>query len=285
MKQRLADYLELTKPRIGFFSLLTVVVGYLVATQGQAEGSTLFFTLLGTLLVAAGASALNQLLERDTDAKMRRTENRPLPAGRLRASEVLGFGIAGGLLGVLLLAVAVNWRAGFIAFGTFASYVFLYTPLKRRTTLNTAVGAIPGALPPVIGWAASGREVGLEAWLLFAIVFLWQFPHFLAIAWIYREDYAQANLKMLSVGDTNARRTGAMMVAYCLALLPVSLLPSVIGFADAFYFYGALALGIVYLVFALRFVAGESELRARHLVRASIVYLPAMLALWILQVG
>lgn len=284
MRQRALDYLELTKPRISFFSLLTVAVGYFVGAQGEWSGRTLLATMLGTFLVAAGASGLNQLLERDTDAKMRRTENRPLPAGRLRAGEVLAFGILAGVFGVVMLAFAVNWRAGFIAFGTFASYVFLYTPLKRRTTLNTAVGAVPGALPPVIGWAATGREVGLEAWLFFAIVFLWQFPHFLAIAWIYREDYAQARLKMLSVGDTNARRTGAMMVVYCLALLPVSLLPTMLGFADARYFYGALALGIVYLLFALRFVAEESEARARHLVRASIVYLPAMLALWMIKI-
>lgn len=274
-----ADFVELTKPRIALMALATVVVGAFLASAGSPEPRLLAHVLLGVGLVAGGASALNQLLERDVDARMQRTRNRPLPAGRLNPAEVGWFGAVLGIAGVVYLALAVNVLTSLLAAFTLCTYAFLYTPLKRKTTLNTVVGAVPGALPPVLGWTAVRGTLDIEAWSLFAIVFLWQFPHFLAIAWIYRDDYTQAGLKMLPSLDFRGSATARQMVLYSLALLPVSLLPSTLGLAGGFYFFGAMILGTCFLATAIAFCVFDKNTQARQVLRMSLVYLPGLLAL------
>lgn len=275
---RLADYVALTKPRIAVLVLFTVGAGVLLASAPAVPWAVLFHAVFGTALVAAGASALNQWLERDSDAKMRRTRGRPLPAGRLSAVEVLTFG---GLLGVggtlyLLLTLASPLAAA-LAVLTFVLYVAVYTPLKRYTTLNTLVGAVPGAMPPVIGWCAASSEVSPGALTLFGIVFVWQVPHFLAIAWMYRDDYAGAGLLMLPVVDPRGRSTGRQMVLYCVALIPVSLAPVLLGAAGLVYVTGALVLGLCFLEKAWRFHARRTHVAAKDVLRASLLYLPGLL--------
>jgi protoheme IX farnesyltransferase len=283
-RSRLADYLELTKPRVAVLVLFTVAAGALLAGRPASDFVVLTHTLLGTALVAAGASALNQLLERHSDALMRRTENRPLPAGRLQPVEVLLFGMGMGLVGLIYLGIAVRQPLCVVVAGiTFVSYVFLYTPLKRCTTLNTLVGAVPGALPPIIGWTALGGTFGPEAAVLFAVLFLWQVPHFLAIAWIYREDYARAGLRMLPVVDESGAMTARQMVSYCLALIPVSLSPVLFRQAGMIYAAGALLLGLSFLAAAVGFMRHTSTLAARRVLHASLFYLPALLALLLIE--
>jgi protoheme IX farnesyltransferase len=279
---RVAAYVSLTKPRLVVLVLVTVAVGFLVGARTGGAGVSLLSlmaTVLGTALVAGGAGALNQWLERDRDARMRRTANRALPSGRVSPSEAAVFGGLLNLLGMTTLLVSTNPLAATVAALTSLLYVFVYTPLKPVTTLNTVIGALPGALPPVIGWVAATSRFGVEAWALFLIVFLWQFPHFLAIAWIYREDYERAGFRMLTAGDTRGTLTGCRAVSYSLALLPVGLVPATIGLAGPIYFAGALLLGFFYLVEAARFWMGASDRRARRLLRASFVYLPAILVL------
>jgi protoheme IX farnesyltransferase len=280
VRSRVADYVELTKPRIAIMVLFTVAAGGFLAAGVSLDASVLVHTLFGTALVAAGASALNQWLERHRDALMRRTENRPLPAGRVQPIEALVFGIALGVAGIIYLAVTLRqpWAA-LVAGFTFVSYVFVYTPLKPRTTLNTLVGAVPGALPPVIGWVALQGSLNLEALVLFLFVFLWQLPHFLAIAWIYRRDYAQGGFRMLTVVDPSGRRTGSWMVAYCILLTAVSLAPVVLGMAGRIYLSAALVLGLGFLVCAIGFVQKRSVTRARWVLQASLIYLPVLLGL------
>jgi protoheme IX farnesyltransferase len=240
-------------------------------------------TLVGTGLVAAGASALNQWLERHSDALMRRTENRPLPAGRLLPAEVICFGMTLGIGGLVYLAVVVRQPLTVLVAGfTFLSYVFLYTPLKRKTTLNTLVGAVPGALPPVIGWTAMTGALTGEALTLFLIVFLWQVPHFLAIAWIYRDDYARAGLQMLPALDERGAVTGRQMLLYSLTLVPVSLFPVLGGQAGVVYAAGAVGLGLVFVRAVLGFCGSASIRQARKVLHASLVYLPVLLALLLL---
>jgi protoheme IX farnesyltransferase len=280
---KVSAYLSLTKPRIVVMVLVTVGVGFLLGARGSAHPATLSLTLLGTALVAGGASALNQWLERARDARMRRTSNRALPMGRVTAVEACFFGWGLGTLGTLLLLVGANWLAAAVAAGTLLLYVLVYTPLKSRTTLNTVIGAIPGALPPVIGWAAATGTLGIEAFALFLIVFLWQFPHFLAIAWIYREDYARGGMKMLPGFDPQGHLTGRQATAYALALVPAGLLPTTIGLAGPLYFVGALVLGLIYLLAAARFWISVSDSTARRLLRTSFVYLPAVLLLLLLN--
>jgi protoheme IX farnesyltransferase len=237
-------------------------------------------TVTATALVAAGASALNQLLERHSDARMRRTENRPLPSGRLQPLEVLLFGLGLGAAGLAYLGLATRQPlAVLVAAVTFVLYVIVYTPLKRLTTLNTLVGAVPGALPPVIGWTAVRGTLAPEAGVLFAVLFLWQVPHFLAIAWIYREEYARAGLCMLPVADPEGKITGRQMVLYCLALVLVSLLPVFAGQAGLVYLAGALLLGAVFLRHTFGFLVEVSNTQARRVLRASLLYLPLLLAL------
>ena len=286
MSARLAAYLSLTKPRLVLLVLVTVAVGFLLGPRGGTSHATLFSlaaTLVGTSLVAGGAGALNQWLERERDARMRRTSNRALPAGRLASSEAAVFGGLLAFVGTAVLLMGANLLAAEVALVTFLLYVFVYTPLKTRTTLNTVIGAIPGALPPVIGWAAATGRLGVEAWALFLIVFLWQFPHFLAIAWIYRDDYERAGFRMLTVGDLRGRMTGCQAVSYALALIPAGLLPAIVGLAGPAYFAGALLLGLWYLVAAGRFWLEASDRRARRLLRTSFVYLPAILLLLLLN--
>jgi protoheme IX farnesyltransferase len=284
LASRAADYLELAKPRVLVLVLFTVAAGAFLAAGPGLDLVVLLHTLLGTTLVAAGASALNQLLERHSDALMHRTENRPLPAGRLYALEVLLLGLALGGAGVAYLALTLNrpWAA-VVAGVTFASYVFVYTPLKRLTTLNTLIGAVPGALPPVIGWVAAGGSLGPGVAALFLILFLWQVPHFLAIAWIYREDYARAGLRMLPVLDPEGRLTGRFMVVYCLALIAASLGPVLVGGAGLLYLTGAVVLGVGFLTSALRFWRSSSGEQARRVLKASLLYLPVLLALLLLD--
>jgi protoheme IX farnesyltransferase len=282
-RTRVADYLELVRPRVAMLVLFTVAAGALAA-GGATHLADVAHALLGTALVAAGASALNQLLERHSDALMRRTENRPLPNGRILPVEVLalGLGLAGG--GILYLALALRQPlAALVAAFTFATYVFLYTPLKRRTSLNTLVGAVPGALPPVIGWTAVRGRIDPEAVALFLILFLWQVPHFLAIAWIYRDEYGRAGLCMLPVFDRDGTETGRQMVLYCLALIPASLVPVALGLSGPVYSAGAIVLGGGFLASTLRFARASSIGQARRVLRASLIYLPAVLALLLLD--
>jgi protoheme IX farnesyltransferase len=281
---RLADYLQLTRPRLSAMALLTVATGALLASGGTPDWRIVTHVLVGTALVAAGASAVNQLLERKTDARMQRTLDRPLPAGRLQPDEVLFFGFASALGGVVYLALTLPQPlAAAVAALTFLTYAFLYTPLKRRTPLNTLVGAIAGALPPVIGWTAVRGSVSAEVGVLFVVLFLWQVPHFLAIAWIYRADYRRAGLCMLPTVDPTGSMTGRQMICYCLALLATSLTPLVVGRAGPLYLAGALVLGIGFLACAVGFAWRPSLAWARAVMRASLVYLPLLLVLLILD--
>ncbi|HUG91985.1 MAG TPA: heme o synthase [Planctomycetaceae bacterium] len=274
---RLADYVELTKPRIAVMVLVTVSVGFALAGDGRVDLVRLAHALVGIGLVAGGSSALNQWLERTTDARMPRTADRPLPSGRLAPAEVLCFGLAAAAAGIAWLLALVNVATAVLALATLGLYVLGYTPLKRATTLCTAVGAVPGALPPVLGWAAATGEAGGGAWLLFAILFLWQFPHFLAIAWLYREQYRRAGLRMLPGGEGGARVAGFLCVGYALALVPVSLLPAQQAVAGSAYALAALVLGAGYVAAAARFLFRESAETARGLLWASLVYLPVLL--------
>ncbi|WP_240906922.1 heme o synthase [Paludisphaera rhizosphaerae] len=280
---RMSAFLTLTKPRIVIMELITVGVGFLLGARGSAHPATFLATLLGAGLVAGGAGALNMVLERERDAQMRRTKRRPLPSGRLEPIEAAAFGSLLAISGTLLLLFGAGATAAAVAFATLVLYVWVYTPLKTRTTLNTAVGAIPGALPPVIGWSAATGTLGIEAWTLFLIVFLWQFPHFLAIAWIAREDYDRGGMKMLPCVDPEGFMTGRQATLHALALIPAGLLPTVIGLAGAVYFVGALALGLFYLAASARFWADVNDATARKLLRASLLYLPAVLLLLVLN--
>jgi protoheme IX farnesyltransferase len=283
-RSRAADYLELTKPRIAVLVLFTVAAGGWLAGLAEGDGVVLLHTVFATALVASGASALNQLFERHSDALMRRTENRPLPAGRLHPPEVLVFGLGLGIGGLVYMTVAVRQplAVGITAI-TFLSYVWLYTPLKRVTTLNTLVGAIPGALPPVIGWTAVRGTLSIEAVVMFLILFLWQLPHFLAIAWIYKSDYARAGLRMLPVVDPDGTSTARKMVGFCVALVAVSLVPVALNQVGMLYLFGAALLGWMFLGSTLGFARDCSVAHARRVLRASLLYLPLLLALWLLQ--
>ena len=277
----MADYVELTKPRITLMVMLTTMVGFVMGSAARVNVPGLLAVLVGTGLVAAGASALNMLLERRTDARMHRTRNRPLPAGRLRPADVVAWGFALTAAGVLLL----GWQAGALATGvalvTWLSYLLFYTPLKPLTSLSTVVGALPGALPPVIGWAAARGSLDAGAFVLFAILFLWQIPHFLAIAWIYREDYARGGLPMLPVLDPEGKVTGRQAVANSLALLLVSLTPRAAGLAGNVYLVGAVVLGMAFTAVAFRAAIERTAPAARRLFVASIVYLALLCALLI----
>lgn len=277
---RLADYLELTKPRIALLVLITVTVGHLLASAGQWDVSALLHAVLGIGLVAAGSSALNQIVERKTDARMARTANRPVPTGRLSLAEASLFGLAAGGIGTLYLAVAVNALTAALAAAALLLYAAVYTPLKRTTSLCTTVGAIPGALPPVLGWTAAGGNLDHGALALFGILFLWQFPHFLAIGWLHRRDYVQAGLRMLPGSPRRtapARVTGLLALGYSLALIPVSLLPAQFGLAGRGYSLAAAALGLGFVIAAGRFLREASDRSARSLLWASLIYLPLLL--------
>jgi len=272
---------ELFKMRLTTLVLLTTLVGFYLGTRGPVSYGLMCSTLLGTALLAAGASALNQLLELEHDAKMRRTQDRPLPSGRLtpEAGLIIG-GICAGA-GLIWLALTVNLLTALLGAVTLASYVFVYTPLKRVTSLNTAIGAIPGALPPLMGWTAARGEISAEGWSLFAILCFWQLPHFLAIAWMYRDEYAKAGFVMLPAIDPTGERTGRQAFCHTLGLLPVSLSPFLFKLVGPVYLCGALMLGIGFMWFAFQFARQRTMGRARALFYASIFYLPLLLGLMV----
>lgn len=274
---RWRDYLVLTKPRIAVMGLVTVALGFLLAATGEWSGSTFSHSLLGIGLIAVSCSALNQWLERDSDRLMARTMNRPLPSGRMSPHEVLVFGLGLWLIGAVELIVFVNGLTALLASATLLLYVAVYTPLKRRTSFCTAIGAIPGAMPPVLGWVAAGGELDAGAFALFATLFVWQFPHFLAIAWLYREQYAAAGLRMLPQTRPAPRITGWLCVGYALALIPVSLLLKDAALAGDLFAMIAIVLGLGYVAFSVRFLLDESVRTARQLLWFSLVYLPALL--------
>jgi protoheme IX farnesyltransferase len=274
---------DLVKARLTFLVLLTTLVGFYVGSSGPFDLSLMSATLLGTALLACGTAALNQLCEKEYDARMRRTETRPLPSGKLQPDTVLVFGATCSIAGLIYLAVAVNPLTSFLGALTLVSYLFVYTPLKRKTWLNTAVGAIPGALPPLMGWTAARNDLDASGWSLFAILFFWQIPHFLAIAWMYREDYAKAGFVMLPAVDPNGSRTGHQAVSHTFGLLFMSLLPVVMGLAGVVYFAGAILLGAAFLFCAFQFSHSLTLARARRLFFASIVYLPLLLVLMVLD--
>jgi heme o synthase len=276
------DYVALTKPRLNFLVVATSAAGYYLGAPGAIDVTAMAQAVAGTALVAGGAAVLNQFYERDTDALMRRTRQRPLPAGRVTPADARIFGLALSLAGLALLAARANWIAAALALGTLGVYLAVYTPMKRRTPVATLVGAIPGALPALIGWTASRGRIDAGGAALFAIVFLWQIPHFMAIAWLYREDYGKAGFPMLPVIEPAGRRAGRQAVCYAAALVPVSLLPALVGISGSTYLAVAAVLGVALLVLSARFAATRSETAARSLFLGSIVYLPL---LWIVMIG
>jgi heme o synthase len=278
-----AVYADLIKARLTFLVVLTTLVGFYLGSATPVDYWLMLHAVLGTALVASGASALNQLLEREHDAKMRRTKNRPLPSGRLQPATVMVFGGVCACAGLLYLALAVNKTTSVIGAISLVSYLFIYTPLKRLTWLNTAVGAVPGALPPLMGWTAARGELSREGWALFAILAFWQLPHFLAIAWMYREEYEKAGFKMLPGIDPQGHRTGRQAVSHTLGLLPVSLTPFLFHVTGAIYLFGALILGLAFLWYAVQFARHMTIPRARQLFFVSILYLPLLLVIMVLD--
>jgi protoheme IX farnesyltransferase len=273
--------MDLTKFRLTSLVLLTTLVGFYIGEEASVRYGLLLNTLLGTGLVASGAAALNQLLEKDYDALMKRTRSRPLPAGRMQPDTVLLFGIVTAGVGITQLALTVNLLTSLLAAVTLVTYVGIYTPLKRLTPLNTLVGAVPGALPPLMGWTAARDAVSIEGWALFGILFFWQLPHFMAISWLYREEYARAGFAMLSVYDTDGARTGRRAVSDTLGLLPISLCPFALNMAGGWYFLGAVVLGGAFLALAIQFSIQLTQGHARRLFYWSILYLPVLFGLMV----
>lgn len=282
---RFGEYIELTKPRLTMMSVLSTLGGFYMASPAGLEVPLLVHTLIATFMVGGGCGALNMYVERDHDARMRRTMTRPLPSGKLVPAEALLFGVALSALGVAYLAFMVNLPTAILAAATVVSYVLLYTPLKRVSTLNTVVGGIPGAIPPMMGWVAVRGELTQEAWVLFAILFFWQMPHFLALAWMYRNDYERAGYRILSVLDKDGGTTSRQILLYTSALLPVSLLPTTIGLAGRAYFYGAFALGLAFLVLGIVLALTRRNKDAKHLFHYSLLYLPLLLLLMAIDRG
>lgn len=276
---RAAAYFALTKPDVSFLVVLTTAAGYYMGSRGPLDLARLFNTTLATTLIAAGTSTLNQYIERDLDAKMRRTASRPLPSGQLQPREAFLFGAGLAVAGATYLAFAAGALACFLGVFTAVSYLSAYTPLKTRTTWATFVGAFPGAIPPMIGWVAASGSLGTGAWLLFAILFLWQFPHFDAIAWMYREDYSRAGIRMLPVVDRSGARTFRQIVLTASALVAVSILPAITGLAGVRYFFGALVLSILLVQVCLWAAASKSNVRTKWLMHATVAHIPLLLAL------
>jgi heme o synthase len=281
-KTRSADFVALAKPRLNLLVVASTFAGYAMGTIDGLGGLRLIATLVGTGLVAGGASAFNQTLERELDAMMRRTRMRPMADHRLQPAEGWLFGAAIAITGLLILAAFANLLAAGVALATLLSYVAVYTPLKRRSSFGTVIGAIPGALPPVIGWAAARGALTTEAWTLFGIVFLWQLPHFLAIAWIYRDDYARAGFPMLPVIEPDGRSTGRQSIIYAAALVPLSLAPTLLGLAGDLYFVSALVLGLGFVFLTYRFARTREIRDARTVFFGSILYLPLV---WIVMIA
>jgi heme o synthase len=277
VRRRAVDYLELTKPRIVAMVLITTAAGFYLGAQGPPDYLILLHTLIGTALTGGGTLALNQLMERHADAQMLRTRTRPLPDGRLLPIDALVFGLLLTLGGLAYLMWASLWRSALVTALITVTYLLMYTPLKQRTSLCSIIGAIPGALPPVIGWAAVRGSLGIEAWLLFTIMFLWQVPHSLAIGWLYRDDFAKAKFCLLPVIDPNGKATGRQVVLNCALLFVVGFLPFLIGFAGIWYGLSAFLLGGLFLWYGISFARSCSTAAARQLLFASLIYLPAIL--------
>jgi heme o synthase len=276
VRSRASDFVALAKPRLNMLVVASSLAGYVIGGGDMSNAMMVVSTVLGTGLVAGGASGFNQVIERQPDSLMRRTRLRPVPDGRLQPGESLLFAAAIGMSGLVVLGAGVNLLSASVALVTLLIYVLIYTPLKRRSSFATVVGAIPGALPPVIGWAGARGALSEGGWVLFAIVFLWQLPHFLAIAWMYREDYERAGFPMLPVIEPDGRSTGRQAVYYCAALLPVSLAPTLVGLTTTAYFAAALVLGLLFLALTLQFARTRAVPDARRLFFGSIIYLPLL---------
>ena len=277
---KLSDYLCLTKPEVTFLVLIATALGGFMAVESP-DLLVLCHAVFGTALVAGGTAALNHYIEREHDAKMRRTLNRPLPSGRLSAREALTFGIAISVVGIVYLAVLVNWLTSLLGLLTLLSYLFIYTPLKRRTNWATFVGAFPGAAPVLMGWAAMTGSLSLGAWALYALLFVWQFPHFLAIAWMYREDYARAGMLMLPAQDPKGDAAFRQILGYSVALIPVSLLPTLLGMTGSIYLWSVAALGVGFLFFAWHVFRERSKMNAKMLLHVTVIYLPVVYAVMV----
>ena len=277
------DFLELTKPRITLMILICTGVGYYFGSANSLHIATLFHALLGTALMASGTAALNQWYEADSDAKMRRTNKRPIPAGRIKHVVALVFGVGLSILGFAELWFGTNPFAAALGLFTLVTYIGLYTPLKRRSAICTTVGAVPGAMPPLIGYAAASGHLDAAALTLFLILFVWQFPHFYAIAWMYREDYARGGIRMLPVTQPDGESTARRIVACSLLLIPISLVPRWLGMTGSVYVAVAVAAGVMFLYFGLRLGRERSSMRARRVLLASVLYLPVLLAVMVLD--
>lgn len=280
---RAGGYVALTKPDVSFLVLITTAAGYYMGARGPVNWLHLLHTVFATMLIASGTAALNHYLERDSDRRMRRTALRPLPSGVLQPRQALLFGIALALAGAVDLYMAAGWLPCLLGVATCLSYLLAYTPLKSRTVWATFVGAFPGAIPPMIGWTAASGALDRGAWLLFGILFLWQFPHFHAIAWMYREDYARAGIRMLPVVDRDGSRTFRQIVLYAAALVGISLLPSVLGLTGILYFFGALVLSTALLQVCLWAASAKTNARAKWLMHATVIHIPALLGLMVLD--
>jgi len=278
-RSRGSAYVALTKPDVSFLVLATTAAGYYMGARGPVNWLHMIHTIFGTMLIAAGTAALNHYIERDSDRFMRRTALRPLPSGTLRPGEALLFGVALSVAGALYLYFAAGWLPAALGTGTCLAYLLAYTPLKKRSVWATFVGAFPGAIPPMIGWVAASGKLDLGAWLLFAILFFWQFPHFYAIAWMYREDYARAGIRMLPVVDPEGVRTFRQILLTATALIGVSLLPSIAGITGVFYFFGALVLSVSLLRVCLWAAQVKTNVRAKWLMHATVLHIPLLLAL------
>lgn len=281
-RSRAADYVTLAKPRLNLLVVASTLAGFAMGRGDMANAALVLATLGGTALVAGGASAFNQVIERHSDALMRRTRLRPMADNRMPSRDALIYAVVLSGLGLLILGVFVNWLSAAVALATLVSYAAIYTPMKLRSSFATVIGAVPGALPPVIGWAAATNTLTREAWILFGILFLWQLPHFLAIAWIYKDDYARAGFPMLAVIEPDGRSTARQSVLYAVALLPLSLAPTLVGMATTTYFAGALVLTLAFVALTLRFAQTRAVGDARRVFFGSILYLPV---LWILMIA
>ena len=279
----LLPYFELLKPRVSFLVVLTSAAGFTLASTLPVDWPALIWTVLATALLSGGAACLNQIMERHLDARMTRTAGRPLPTARVSVGSATGFGIVLILAGTIVLLSATRVLPAALGLASAAVYLFAYTPLKSRTALCTTVGAIPGAIPPLIGWTAAGGQLNLEAWMLFGILFLWQYPHFLAIAWIYRDDYRKGGFKMLPLDDPSGKRTARQIVLFAVLLCSVSLFPWVFGLAGRVYFFSALLAGAAFLATTLNLLKTPTTPHARFVMRASVFYLPWLLAVLVVD--
>ncbi len=282
-RSRVADYFSLTKPELTFLSVVTALTGYYLGSEGSLQASILLHTLMGTALTGGGAGALNQYIEWQYDRMMKRTENRPVPSGRIHPYEALIFGMVLSIVGIADLTLYTNALTGFLASVTLVSYIFLYTPLKRITPLSTIVGAFPGALPPVMGWTAARNDVTAETLVLFALLFVWQIPHFLSLAWLYKKDYARAGYRLLTVVEPEGNMAARQILAYSALLVPLTVLPWSLGMFGTVYLVLALLLSLAFLAVCVHLVRVRSNVAARHVFAGSLVYLPVLMAVMVID--